>query len=415
VIRGMGTQVRASRSPIAVRSSTWAGSGLLQRKCACGEPGQVGGECAECRKKKEGTLQRASTLFAPPSEVPPIVHEVLRSPGQPLDVATRAGMESRFRHDFSQVRVHADGRSAHSAAAIGAHAYTLGQQVVFASGQYRPDTIPGTRLLAHELVHTIQQGRLATVPERLELSDPSDPAEQTARALSADLPSRDACSSLSPTVGPHLAREASSAAAAPDVFVHNTELGGLSVGNFDFHFRNCAILVWVWLKFKFANDISGPEQAAFKERFLKAVHGTWAHTGYSVKGTGRCPCGTIPIEVHCEETSKGGYHKLVDVEKKTDVQRRPKVISDINVNLFTSDDTLAHEFGHVLGLYDEYDGGFWENIMFWHKNQPGDDAALMSSGAQLRPRYFEHYRKQVQKTAPKDCTYSVSSPVPPVP
>lgn len=80
-----------------------------------------------------------------------------------------------------------------------------------------------------------------------------------------------------------------------------------------------------------------------------------------------CSCPFIPIRIHAEEKTAGFYHKLVDVEKKTDEERRPMVISDINVNLFTPDTTLAHEFGHVLGLYDEYDSGFFENIMFGTK------------------------------------------------
>jgi hypothetical protein len=76
-------------------------SGLLQRKCACGGTPGVDGECAECRAKRLGSQRQVND-----QAMPPIVHEVLRSPGQPLDASTRAFMEPRFGHDFSQVRVH---------------------------------------------------------------------------------------------------------------------------------------------------------------------------------------------------------------------------------------------------------------------------------------------------------------------
>src|SRR5437870_4678698 len=79
-------------------------SGMLQRKCACGGTRGPTGECEDCRKKKlQRKATQPSTLDSQPSEVPPIVHDVLRSPGQPLDEETRAFMEPRFGYDFSQV------------------------------------------------------------------------------------------------------------------------------------------------------------------------------------------------------------------------------------------------------------------------------------------------------------------------
>lgn len=129
-------------------------SGILQRKCACGNHTVAGGECAECRKKR---LQRKATNHTEPETVPPIVHEVLRSPGQPLDPATRAFMEPRFGHDFSDVRVHTDALATNSARAVNALAYTVGRDVVFGAGQYAPETGGGKRLLAHELTHVMQQ------------------------------------------------------------------------------------------------------------------------------------------------------------------------------------------------------------------------------------------------------------------
>jgi len=120
----------------------------------------AGGECEECKKKQ--TLQRAS--LSPrgrgtegEGEVPSIVHEVLRSPGQPLDPVTRAFMEPRFGHDFSQVRVHTDAKAAESALAVEALAYTVGRNIAFSYGQYAPGTSHGLRLLAHELAHVVQQ------------------------------------------------------------------------------------------------------------------------------------------------------------------------------------------------------------------------------------------------------------------
>jgi len=87
------------------------------------------------------------------------VQEVLRAPGQPLDPAARAFMEPRFGHDFGQVRVHADARAAESARTVNALAYTVGEDIVFDAGQYRPESEEGQQLIAHELVHVVQQRR----------------------------------------------------------------------------------------------------------------------------------------------------------------------------------------------------------------------------------------------------------------
>ena len=128
----------------------------VQRKCSCG--GQ--GECEECKKKK---LQRKAASSAP-SHATPNTDRVLQSAGRPLDRATRAFMEPRFGHDFSQVRIHADGEAAQSASELHAKAYTVGNHIAFASGSFAPSTREGGTLLAHELTHVVQQnGAMAAV------------------------------------------------------------------------------------------------------------------------------------------------------------------------------------------------------------------------------------------------------------
>ncbi|MFH0344338.1 MAG: DUF4157 domain-containing protein [Chromatiales bacterium] len=115
------------------------------------------------REKTKGVLRRTSIAPSPANDVPPVVYEVLKSSGQPLDPSTLAFMEPRFGHDFSFVRVHTDAKAAESARAVNALAYTVGRNVVFGAGQYAPGTTVGKRLLAHELTHVVQQERLKDI------------------------------------------------------------------------------------------------------------------------------------------------------------------------------------------------------------------------------------------------------------
>ncbi len=155
--------MRMADSSLAPRLGSTPDAGdTLRRKCS---RGGSGGECAECREKTADTTLQRKVQNAAPSQntIPPIVHEVLRSPGSPLDPATRAFFEPRFGRDLSEIRLHADSTSAESAQAVHALAYTLGPNIVFGSGQYAPATPPGRKLLAHELAHTIQQSHSSSV------------------------------------------------------------------------------------------------------------------------------------------------------------------------------------------------------------------------------------------------------------
>lgn len=237
----MVTQLTQSRPQAAsVASAVPASFDLLQRKCACGSTPDIGGEYAECHKKRLA-LQRASlSLVGRRAEgeghiAPPIVHDVLRSPGQPLDPRTRAFMEPRLGHalsrvsirpssaeniqskltvnspddqfeqeanqvaeqaihaptlgassaeeakpghNFRQVRIHTDARAAESARAVNALAYTVGKDIVFGAGQYKPKTGEGSQLLAHELTHVLQQSDAGRELQRQEKAKKPSPAKK---------------------------------------------------------------------------------------------------------------------------------------------------------------------------------------------------------------------------------------------
>jgi hypothetical protein len=159
-------------------SSPAAPTPSVQRKCAaCDEenrvqrkaaPGAapVQRKCAACSEE-----ERAASGDRPPAQrkaeaggggeaaAPSPVARLLGSEaGQPLDAGPRAFMEQRLGRDFGSVRIHTGQRASESAGEMRALAYTVGKDIVFGRGTYAPDTREGQRLLAHELVHTVQQG-----------------------------------------------------------------------------------------------------------------------------------------------------------------------------------------------------------------------------------------------------------------
>lgn len=170
---------------------------LVQRQCSCGKPANSGGQCEECKRKKQlgvqaklalgrtddayereadrvsdaisqpasmspdarvaPRIQRLSSGSSEASAVPTSVEQTLSGSGRPLDPQARAKLEPRFGASFADVRIHDDGQAADSARDIGAHAYTRGHDIVFGTGQYRPQAPDGLHLLAHELTHVVQQ------------------------------------------------------------------------------------------------------------------------------------------------------------------------------------------------------------------------------------------------------------------
>jgi Domain of unknown function (DUF4157) len=120
-------------------------SNIIQRKCS------------ECEEEDKHVQKKGKTSTIGGMSAPSVVHEAINTGGQSLDAGTRSFMEARFGYDLGNVRVHDDSLAHQSSHEINALAYTLGNHVAFASGQYKPDTDTGKKLLAHELTHVMQQ------------------------------------------------------------------------------------------------------------------------------------------------------------------------------------------------------------------------------------------------------------------
>lgn len=144
----MSDQVMRMIDPLAKPASFFKPAGkTIQRKCA---------HCEKEEKllhRKEGSAGEAGDSSQLDSYV-----SSLSTTGQTLSASSRQYFEPRFGHDFSNVRIHTDSGAAQSAQSINALAYTTGNNIVFNSGQYSPETPTGQRLMAHELTHVIQQG-----------------------------------------------------------------------------------------------------------------------------------------------------------------------------------------------------------------------------------------------------------------
>ena len=140
----------------APRPSAPLHSSLAKSSLSGGPPGQLSGRANRIvdREPANGHAVQRKRLQGSESggvAVPSSVHEVLRSPGQPLDSVTRAFMEPRFGFDFSHVRVHVGSAAEKSARDVNAQAYTVGRNIVFGRASFAPNTHEGRHLLAHEL------------------------------------------------------------------------------------------------------------------------------------------------------------------------------------------------------------------------------------------------------------------------
>jgi len=134
---------RQSLEGSSANSAQTVGTKQGRASCACG------GGCPRCQNHDASFNHERSAA----------VEKTLAEPGHSLEANLRSNMEDGFGHRFDKVRLHTDPAAAGTARALNAHAYAVGQHLVFDAGEYRPHTARGLHLLAHELAHVVQQGQ----------------------------------------------------------------------------------------------------------------------------------------------------------------------------------------------------------------------------------------------------------------
>ncbi|MET9764539.1 DUF4157 domain-containing protein [Streptomyces sp. NPDC006372] len=140
-------------------------------------------QSAEQRRRKR--KERAATSRAPEPK------DIVSGAGQPLDPGVRRELEERLGHDLSRVRLHTGRDAGQLADLLGADAVAVGQDIFFREGAYRPGTDEGRRLLAHELLHTVQNphglGTLRAGRDLGAVSLPQQAIEREAESAAQDL------------------------------------------------------------------------------------------------------------------------------------------------------------------------------------------------------------------------------------
>ena len=134
-------------------------SSALMRKGLRGGPCESSPDETAEQEDEETAVMAKRDGSGPSSATPTLVSRLRQSRegGAALPASTRGFMEARFGFDFSHVRVHADSNAADMARAMHAAAFTFGNHIYFNEARYAPATGAGSKLLAHELAHVIQQ------------------------------------------------------------------------------------------------------------------------------------------------------------------------------------------------------------------------------------------------------------------
>ena len=405
---------------------------FLQRKCACGGTPGPGGECEACRKKK---LQRHSRNHPPSSvtQVPPIVDEVLRSPGQPLDAGMRGFMERRFHHDFSRVQVHTDLRAAQSAQAVDALAYTVGRDMVFGAGEYAPETRKGSRLLAHELAHVVQQ-RGSKEAGVIDIG--SDQRLELEANLAADRTLTGGQTAfLSPTSVAAVQRQSSAnspAQATPPAVRRDRQSisnAGRDGGRFDATLDREQSLLTITMRVAFDfQSVPGPlnepwtpeRMAQWKSDFIRLTVARWSDR-YVLVPDGACPTenmSEVRVLIAVQEDARNPHFQVQidnqEMLESSGVSRldrhgrfhAPDVKEQIHPDSGTRQITAEHEFGHMLGVHHvRCEGNQPECYGVTPAASPEERGDVMGVGSEVSKRDYEVFTEVLQQAT--QCRWKV--------
>ncbi|GEM_PF-4177104 len=398
------------------------------------------------------------------------VNTVIGSGGSPLDLQTRSFFEPRMGYDLSSVRIHTDSVAGQSARAIDAKAYTLGNNIVFGNGEYKPESESGKHLLAHELAHVGQDtGKIHRKPVEDPVHDdlleqfcketgtPRESATRHSEQFAAWLSKKGLKNCRDVTVNPFGAQEpcvkdpeepvpndyappggnfkpwaGQTGSDAKDAKGNSTfkQEGDiiservLRTGDplfkrtmpslMEFDKQNCTLTSTVEVEFKKSSIpeqiVTDEELKTEKDRFFRVVKeklNGWVEIEVgSSEKCTVCSGRTIPINIAAKEGT-GEFASSIEVVKSIDREDAG------HISVGVSDNTLWHEAGHVvLGAADEYqekDPKKRKTPRPADKVTPGDFSIMDNSylaNAVMHTRHFSHLPAWLGRKF-RDCNFEL--------
>jgi len=368
-----------SEAPVAGMTT---GALIVQRRCEiCAASGGI---CPSCTEKEEKGFLQAKEQ---PGFTPEVTLEAaagiqnLQGKGRPLPPSMRTFFEPRFGHDFSQVRIHTDARAVRSAQALSARAFTIGHDIVFGTGQFTPGTVDGKRLLAHELTHIVQQNALP--------------------ATTANTPANS------------LVRRKIAAPIIQRAIYEGHDHGGRYV----IDDQACTLTYHQSWYFTFQTNQTPAQRQQYMESAQRQIQDVWSGKFPLIPDGESCPCHpngisvTVVMHPHERQRQGRGFSIVVTSSEQrgfTNPPGRRIDLGTVHERPFPTttggltQERVAHEFGHAIGLPDEYTG--WAR--FFNIAGSQDDPSIMHSGDEVRPRHYQPFADMVNLEIGAGCTYS---------
>lgn len=299
--------------------------------------------------------QPGGELISKDNTAPSIVHNVVRSPGKPLDSSTRRHFEQQYGQDFSQVRVHTGEAASRSAQAVNAKAYTVSNHIVFNSQSAPSKAGENGQLLSHELAHVVQWGN-RPIPANLKIAPSDSPAEHQAR--------KGASHSQSPTnslqraavvCDEYQAAETGSATPANGIRVSVNRVSKTAnvTANLETHGAAADAAKTSTLRSSISNHWNGSFADGF--RITTSVSAAYRRPGQAANS------GASQIEI----VNAGTDSPSVTNRSSSTIRLNLDYVS--NSLTWTS----AHEFGHLMGLRDRYSTAFWDRVAAFFGGERG--------------------------------------------
>lgn len=276
----------------------------------------------------------------------------VRSSGRQMDAETLAFMEHRFGADFAPVKIHTDGEAAKASRRLNAQAFTIGDNVYFGEGQYRPQSFEGRKLLAHELTHTIQQRGTA------------------------------------------------------ESFVQRKKYTGTDdAGFYDIDDQACTLNYHQDWYYNFDNSSINlsADQRKFMDAAKQQINNDWSGKYKLITGNKTCTCGnsgfTVDVWLNAYNQRRFGRHGYsVNVgEIKHASTNQPLGVIDMEHDADTPKSVKGgtypqsantHEFGHTIGVPDEYLG--WSSL-FGNLGTGAGGRSVMNKGDTVQPWHYQPF------------------------